>query len=83
MKIYTRTGDTGETALFGEADAFGHRKLGGLGQELGEGIKGITGEGVRTHLLLLDDVCNRKNTLHEPASRKKVLRSLRGYLRKM
>ena len=38
----------------------------------------ITGEGVRTHFLVLDDVCNQKNTLHEPASRKKVLHSVRG-----
>jgi len=36
----------GEMALSGEADAFGHRKLGGIGQELGDELKRITGEGI-------------------------------------
>ena len=38
----------------------------------------LTGEGVRAHLLVLDDVVNQKNALHEPGSRKKVLRAVRG-----
>ncbi|HSG78446.1 MAG TPA: 6-phosphofructokinase [Acidimicrobiia bacterium] len=33
----------GEMALSGEADAYGHRKLGGIGVELGAMIKDITG----------------------------------------
>jgi 6-phosphofructokinase len=36
----------GEMALSGEADAFGHRKLGGIGQELGDELKRITGQGI-------------------------------------
>ncbi len=36
----------GEMVLSGEADAYGHRKLGGIGAELGEEIKRITGEGI-------------------------------------
>jgi 6-phosphofructokinase 1 len=38
----TMTG--GEMALSGEADAYGHRKLGGIGAELGEVLKQLTGE---------------------------------------
>ena len=34
----------GEMALSGEEDAYGHRKLGGIGQELGEAIKALTDE---------------------------------------
>jgi 6-phosphofructokinase 1 len=33
----------GDMALTGEADAYGHRKLGGIGQELGERLRGATG----------------------------------------
>jgi ATP-dependent phosphofructokinase / diphosphate-dependent phosphofructokinase len=33
----------GELQLRGEADAYGHRKLGGIGQQLGERLKAITG----------------------------------------
>jgi 6-phosphofructokinase 1 len=33
----------GEMVLSGEADAYGHRKLGGIGQELGARLSGITG----------------------------------------
>jgi 6-phosphofructokinase 1 len=36
----------GEMHLSGEADAYGHRKLGGVGDVLGEEIKQITGEGI-------------------------------------
>jgi 6-phosphofructokinase len=36
----------GEMHLSGEADAYGHRKLGGVGAVLGEEIKQITGEGI-------------------------------------
>jgi 6-phosphofructokinase len=36
----------GQMALSGEADAYGHRKLGGIGAELGEEIKRLTGEGI-------------------------------------
>jgi 6-phosphofructokinase 1 len=36
----------GEMALSGEADAFGHRRLGGIGQELGDELKRITGQGI-------------------------------------
>lgn len=36
----------GELHLSGEADAFGHRKLGGVGQYAGELLKKVTGEGI-------------------------------------
>jgi 6-phosphofructokinase 1 len=36
----------GEMALSGEADAYGHRKLGGIGLEVGAALKHITGEGI-------------------------------------
>ncbi len=36
----------GEMALSGEADAFGHRKLGGIGAEVGDQLKRITGQGI-------------------------------------
>jgi 6-phosphofructokinase 1 len=36
----------GEMALSGEADAYGHRKLGGIGAALGEELKAITGQGI-------------------------------------
>jgi ATP-dependent phosphofructokinase / diphosphate-dependent phosphofructokinase len=36
----------GEMFLTGEADAYGHRKLGGVGAETGELLKKITGEGI-------------------------------------
>jgi 6-phosphofructokinase 1 len=36
----------GELHVSGEADAYGHRKLGGVGSVLGEEIKQITGEGI-------------------------------------
>lgn len=36
----------GEMALTGEADAFGHRKLGGIGQEVSEAIKRKTGQNI-------------------------------------
>jgi len=36
----------GEMILTGEADAYGHRKLGGIGAELGEALKQLTGEGI-------------------------------------
>ena len=36
----------GEMALSGEADAYGHRKLGGIGQTTGELLKQKTGEGI-------------------------------------
>jgi len=35
----------------GEADAFGHRKLGGIGQYLGEGLKRLTGTNVMVQSL--------------------------------
>jgi 6-phosphofructokinase len=34
----------GDMVLTGEEDAYGHRKLGGIGAELGELLKRITGE---------------------------------------
>ncbi|MFH1104195.1 MAG: 6-phosphofructokinase [Actinomycetota bacterium] len=36
----------GEMALSGSADAYGHRKLGGIGVEVGEALKRITGQGI-------------------------------------
>ena len=36
----------GEVHLSGEADAYGHRKLGGIGRTVGELLKDITGEGI-------------------------------------
>jgi 6-phosphofructokinase len=36
----------GEMVLSGEADAYGHRKLGGVGAQAGEMIKSLTGEGI-------------------------------------
>ena len=36
----------GEMMLSGEADAFGHRKLGGIGSVAGEMIGQLTGEGI-------------------------------------
>jgi 6-phosphofructokinase 1 len=36
----------GEMALSGEADAYGHRKLGGIGLEVGEALKELTGQGI-------------------------------------
>jgi 6-phosphofructokinase 1 len=36
----------GEMSLSGEADAYGHRKLGGIGVELGDALKQLTGEGI-------------------------------------
>ena len=37
---------SGELVLSGEADAYGHRKLGGIGQLLGEALKERTGEDI-------------------------------------
>jgi 6-phosphofructokinase 1 len=37
---------SGELVLSGEADAFGHRKLGGIGQLLGEALRERTGEDI-------------------------------------
>jgi 6-phosphofructokinase len=36
----------GDTIESGEADAYGHRKLGGIGQVTGDALKKITGEGI-------------------------------------
>src|ERR687892_748084 len=36
----------GEMVMGGTADAYGHRKLGGIGAQTGEALKEITGEGV-------------------------------------
>ncbi len=36
----------GEVHLSGEADAYGHRKLGGIGRTVGELLKDATGEGI-------------------------------------
>ena len=36
----------GEMVMGGTADAYGHRKLGGIGAQTGEALKGITGEGI-------------------------------------
>ncbi|MEK9662976.1 MAG: 6-phosphofructokinase [Alphaproteobacteria bacterium] len=36
----------GEIIESGEADAYGHRKLGGIGQQIGEALKSRTGEGI-------------------------------------
>jgi 6-phosphofructokinase 1 len=40
------TAASGELVLSGEADAYGHRKLGGIGQQLGEALKERTGEDI-------------------------------------
>jgi ATP-dependent phosphofructokinase / diphosphate-dependent phosphofructokinase len=45
----THTG--GEVHLSGEADAFGHRKLGGIGETMGAMIKELTGEDIITQQL--------------------------------
>lgn len=36
----------GEIIESGEADAYGHRKLGGIGQQVGDALKDLTGEGI-------------------------------------
>ncbi len=36
----------GEMVMGGTADAYGHRKLGGIGAQTGEALKEITGEGI-------------------------------------
>jgi 6-phosphofructokinase 1 len=36
----------GEMVMGGTADAYGHRKLGGIGAQTGEALKDITGEGI-------------------------------------
>ncbi len=36
----------GEVHLSGEADAYGHRKLGGIGRTVGDLLKEVTGEGI-------------------------------------
>ena len=36
----------GQVVEYGEADAFGHKKLGGIGQILGEALKKLTGEDI-------------------------------------
>jgi 6-phosphofructokinase 1 len=36
----------GKVVEYGEADAFGHRKLGGIGEITGEALKEITGENI-------------------------------------
>ena len=36
----------GQVLETGEADAYGHRKLGGIGKEVGDALKRITGEGI-------------------------------------
>ena len=36
----------GEMHLWGEADDYGHRKLGGVGRQTGDLLKQITGEGI-------------------------------------
>jgi 6-phosphofructokinase len=36
----------GQTIESGEADAYGHRKLGGIGQVVGDSLKKLTGEGI-------------------------------------
>jgi ATP-dependent phosphofructokinase / diphosphate-dependent phosphofructokinase len=45
----THTG--GEVHLSGEADAYGHRKLGGIGETMGAMIKELTGEDIITQQL--------------------------------
>ena len=42
--------------------------------------RGVTSDGTgdRKDILIFDDVCNYKNTIHEPASRPKVLQKVRG-----
>ncbi|MEX0347175.1 MAG: 6-phosphofructokinase [Rhizobiaceae bacterium] len=43
---------TGESIIeTGEADAYGHRKLGGIGERLGAGLKEITGTNIMTQKL--------------------------------
>ena len=42
----TMTG--GELSLYGETDAYGHRKLGGIGMQTGSLIKQITGVNIIT-----------------------------------
>jgi 6-phosphofructokinase 1 len=36
----------GKVVEYGEADAYGHRKLGGIGQIMGEALKKLTGENI-------------------------------------
>ncbi|MGL4649481.1 MAG: phosphofructokinase, partial [Caldilineaceae bacterium] len=36
----------GKVVEYGEADAYGHRKLGGIGQIMGEALKKITGQNI-------------------------------------
>ena len=36
----------GQVVEYGEADAYGHRKLGGIGQLTGEALKKLTGENI-------------------------------------
>ncbi len=36
----------GEMVLTGEADAYGHRKLGGVGAQAGEMLRALTGQGI-------------------------------------
>lgn len=36
----------GQVVEYGEADAYGHRKLGGIGQRTGEALKKLTGENI-------------------------------------
>jgi 6-phosphofructokinase len=36
----------GQVVEYGEADAYGHKKLGGIGQLLGEALKKLTGEDI-------------------------------------
>ncbi|MCA9898315.1 MAG: 6-phosphofructokinase [Anaerolineales bacterium] len=36
----------GKVVEYGEADAYGHKKLGGIGEILGDALKKITGEGI-------------------------------------
>ena len=41
----------GDMALSGESDAYGHRKLGGIGAELGEALQQLTGAGIILQVL--------------------------------
>ena len=37
---------SGEVLLSGDADAYGHRKLGGIGMQTGEVLKKLTGQNI-------------------------------------
>ena len=49
----------GKVVEYGEADAYGHRKLGGIGQIMGEALKKMTGENIIYQQLCLPHALRR------------------------